>query len=332
MSRLSGKYTAQELLTLELKGGTPLIEGLLWEQDTVVLVGKEKSGKSIFGLQLACALTSAHPFLGQFEVPKSVPVAMIQAEGKLYNTKSNLERMTRVIPCDQTKLCFFYYPSIALDHPADVEYLIQQIDSWQRPEVIILDPLYMAMAGDLIDNQDARRMVANLRELAERYQATFIIIHHTHRAVFDRASGRVVEEGDDSIFGSFVWKAYPDNVFLLQKRTGKTRQFVGDTQRMDKTPTEMKLTLIGSGVEQDALYFALETQERSTPTVLLEHIPLQNSQQGITSAELVKLKGLSRMTTWRYLNDLKSRGLVGSPDLQAHPQVWYRVSPDGIIH
>ena len=243
MASLHGKYLATDLLALDLKGGTPLIDGLLWEQDTVMLVGKEKSGKSILGMQMACALTAGHPFLGQFEVPHPVYVAYLQAEGKLYNTKSNLERMLRAVPCDPVKLCFFYYPSIALDVEADLIQVKAQLDSWHRPEVLIIDPLYMAMAGDMIDNQDARRMVAALRQLAENYHATLLIIHHAHRPLYDKKSGQIKEEGDDSIFGSFVWKAFPDNVFLLQKRAGKVRQFLAETQRMDKSPTELTLTL-----------------------------------------------------------------------------------------
>ena len=57
MPRYEGFYPGESFLTTDLPGSHPLIDGLLWQDDHALLIGKEKSGKSILFLQLLCHLT-----------------------------------------------------------------------------------------------------------------------------------------------------------------------------------------------------------------------------------------------------------------------------------
>lgn len=322
MSSLIGRYLLSDLLTKELPGHAPVVDGLLWERDNIILVGKEKTGKSLFSMQLACSLTSCHPFLGEYNIPKPLTVAYIQAEGKLADTKWNFERMLRTIPCDQSKLSIFYYPGLALDTEEGLKHLKDQIDSWQRPDAIFLDPLYMLMQGDLIDNQHARRMVLHLRQLSEYYQALLWIVHHAHRPKFDQKKGIVLEEGDDALFGSFVWKAYPDNVYLLEREKGSKqgRTLYSGTQRLDRVAEQFNFLLQGSASQDDALYFELLPDSRANTTKILEHFP--DNGYAITIPDLAIKTGYSRATVWSIINKLLQSGSITTKDRQAHPIQW----------
>lgn len=322
MPSLTGRYLLSDLLSKELPGHSPVVEGLIWERDNIVLVGKEKTGKSIFSMQLACSLTSCHPFLGEYNIPKPLVVAYIQAEGKLADTKWSLERMLRTIPCDQSKLSIFYYPGLSIDTDEGLKFLKSEIDAWQKPDAIFLDPLYMLMQGDLIDNQDARKMVFNLRSLSEYYQALIWIVHHAHRPKFDPKKGIILEEGDDAIFGSFVWKAYPDNVYLLQKTVGSKqgRTLHGGTQRMDRVADRFDFLLQGSASQDDALYFELLPDTRANTTKIMEHFP--DNGFTITIPDLVTKTGYSRATIWSIINRLSQSGNIVTSDRQAHPIQW----------
>ena len=253
MSKLTGRYLARDLVTADLKGSSPLIENLLFERDNTILLGKEKSSKSILALQMACALSSGCPFLNSFNVPKPVDVVYLQAEGKLSGTRDNLLNMSRIVDVDLDRLMFLYYPSIPLDTKIGYTEIVSQINSWKRPEVIIIDPLYMAMSGDLKDDVASRRMVENMRMLSETYQATLVLVHHAHRPV--RREGVTINEGDDAIFGSFVWKAFPDNLIMLEKVQGhkNNRRLSCSTQRTGAIHEASELVLI----EPTPLYFEL---------------------------------------------------------------------------
>ena len=138
MSKLSGKYTASNLLATQLGGSKPLIENFLYESDNVLLVGKEKANKSTLAMQICCALSSGEPLFGELDVPRAIDCVYIQAEGKLASTQSNLKNMTRVIPMDGEKILFLYYPSIPLNKPEGINQIITDIDSWKRPELIVV--------------------------------------------------------------------------------------------------------------------------------------------------------------------------------------------------
>jgi len=281
VSKLNGRYLASELVKADLKGSAPLIMDILFERDNTVLLGKEKAGKSIFAMQMACALSVGGKFLGAYDVPKAVDVVYIQAEGKLANTQSNLLNMTKVIDADLDRILWLYYPSIPFDTPTGYDEIITQIASWRRPEVIILDPLYMAMSGDLKDDVTSRKMIENLRKLADAFEATTVLVHHAHRQVRDQ-KGHDINEGDNAIFGSFVWKAYPDHVLMIEKVQGHKnyRRLSCNTQRMGNIVESLDLVLI----EPTPLYFE-KKPENHRP---IDDLVLANISQDGTSIDQLK--------------------------------------------
>lgn len=249
-----------------MSGGKPLIDQFVYERDNILLVGKEKSNKSTFALQMCCNLTSAEPFLGEYDVPRSIDCAYLQAEGKLASTKSNLAQMSKVIPIDLKRLLFLYYPSIPLNKEEGYTQITGDIDSWRRPELIVVDPLYQSMTGDISNQPDSTSMTSNLRRLSEYYNCAILLVHHAHRPRRDD-SGNFVDEGDDSVFGSFVWKAFPDTVMLIEKVRGykNYRRYSSVTQRMGNVIDSLDLLL----VEPDPFY--LQVREGSPIDHLIEH-------------------------------------------------------------
>lgn len=240
----AGIYTVRELLKLEIKC-SPLVEGLLWERDNVFLVGGEKAGKSILAIQLAFSLTSGQSFLGEYTVVKPSKVLYIQAEGKLGETRDRIEKMLVANDCDIDNLHIAYFPHIALDTPDGYNMLVKYINDFKiEPNVVIFDPLYHCMQGSLIDEHAARKMTTHLRELGEKLSATIIVVHHTHKPIRTQ-NGNIIDEGDDGIFGSFVWKAWADHTLLFRvNKSTKVRVLSCNTQRSGKVVESEELLLI----------------------------------------------------------------------------------------
>ena len=286
MSKLQGKYTAEELLNAELSGSKPLIDQFLYERDNVLLVGKEKANKSTLALQMCCHLTSAEPLFGEYDIPRAIDCAYIQAEGKLASTQSNLRNMTKVIPIDKAKLLFLYYPAIPLNRPEGIKQAVADLDSWRRPELIVIDPLYQSMSGDISSQPDSTAMSANLRILSEHYNAAILLVHHAHRPRKNK-DGSIEDEGDEAIFGSFVWKAFPDSVWLIEKTKGfkNYRQYSCATQRMGNVVENLDLLLV------EPTPFYLQIREGQPIDTLVEN---NMNATPITIAEVMVKIGKTR--------------------------------------
>lgn len=318
MSKLSGKYLFSELRNAELKGSEPLIESVLYERDNTILLGREKAGKSIMALQMACALSSGSKFLGEYEVKKPVDVVYIQAEGKLANTQANFINMNKVIDADDNRMMLLYYPSIHLDAKEDFAEINANIDSWRKPDVIFIDPLYMAMSGDMKDDVDSRRMIEAVRNMAEKYQATIVLVHHAHKGIRAK-DGQIVEEGDDSIFGSFVWKAFPENILLLERSKGHKdyRKFSCQTQRMGNVFESLDLVLM----EPTPLYFQIKGEGKPIDELVLQNV----SHEGTNVGDLRMMIDRSYRHTIESLHRLVKDNRIERVNPNQNPSIYRRI-------
>lgn len=293
------------LLGESLPGGEPIVEGFLWRNDNSILFGKEKSGKSIIALQLAHCITTGEPFLGEFVVPTPLNVAYIQVEGKIHDTQDHIKKMNQVIPLEPSRFRAFYYPGVALDTEEGYRFITKEIDGWKRPEVIILDPLYMAMQGDMTLDKDARGMVYNVRRLMEYYNSTQLIIHHAHRTKYEQQSSRPINEGSDGIFGSFVWKAFVDQVFHME-RSGKRRHKIScDVSRMAKALEAMDLEM----VEPAPLFFRPRMEGMGAQR-LSEILACLGADPTLTIREVVEKTGMSERWVQYQMSSLLMDGKV----------------------
>lgn len=297
-------YTLNELLA-EVDESKPLIEGLLWERDNVFIVGHEKAGKSILGMQIAFALTSGQALFGEFNVMRKCTVLYVQTEGKLSETKDRTSQMMKVNDVDNEKYFLAYEPSIALDTIDGYERFVKKInDRGIKPDVIILDPLYHSMSGSMIDEQDSRKMTVNLRRLSDLYDATIIVVHHTHKPIRSR-EGDLIDEGDNAIFGSFVFKAWADHILLFKKVKDKTRILSCDTQRSGKVMGREELYLVG----EPYLSFERKSDENK-PYELTVRKTIEKAEGGITRVELMTVTNLSASAVDKSVRKLIKAGEV----------------------
>ena len=204
-------------LTLITEENEVIVDGLLWKGQTVLLIAPEKAGKSVLALQLACCLTKAQPLFGKLAIPRPRTVLYMQFEGTRVGTQRRLISMGQAIPMEKNNFLHLFAAGIAMDTEEGYRKIITMLDEHSlSPDVFIIDPLYMCLSGGLCSEQSARSFIQTVRRLIDKYDATILIAHHTHRPKADEF-GRPIDEGDNAIFGSFVWKAFADHTLLLTK-------------------------------------------------------------------------------------------------------------------
>lgn len=238
--------TGEELFELNEEPDKYLIEDILWENDNVILLAKEKVGKSIFSLQMACSLSCGESFLDKFEIPEPMEVFYVQTESTRSDTIQRLKAMTSKsgIGWNPKKFYLMTEYGLALDREDGYKYLKHEIDKiGMKPKVIFIDPLYMSMVGSLIDDQVSRATMKNLRRLNFDYGSAILVVHHEHRPRKSK-EGNIINEGDNAIMGSFVWKAFPSHILHLKMMQNKIRVLKCQTQRSNRVMEDLKLDLI----------------------------------------------------------------------------------------
>lgn len=239
---LSGK----ELMNINDEPDNYLIEGMLWENNHIMILAKEKVGKSIFSLQMAMALSSGESFLGEYEVPEPMQVLYIQTESTRHETIQRLKSMTsdHGVGWNEDNFFLLTIHSLNLDRQDGLESLISMIRAKNiRPRVIILDPLYMSMEGGLSDEKASRSMSKNIRKLGEIFKSATVTVHHEHRPRMNQ-EGKYFKEGDNAVMGSFVWKAFPNHIIHLTMKADGKRVLSCSTQRSDRVIKGMELELV----------------------------------------------------------------------------------------
>lgn len=239
-------FSGTELMNLPPDPDNYLVESMLWEQQCVMLLAKEKVGKSIFAVQMACALSCGRPFLDHYEVSEPMQVLYIQTESTREETTERLRSMVQEggVSWNPDNFHLLHTEALALDTEHGLSTLIGLINTKSlRPKVIFLDPLYMSMQGSLNEELSARHMCGNIRRLIAAYNCAVVVPHHEHRPRYMKDSSEPMDEGDNAVMGSFVWKSFVSHVLHLRKKTDGLRALTCTTQRSDRVIKDMDMVL-----------------------------------------------------------------------------------------
>ena len=313
-------YSGQDLLNIKSEDDKYIVEDILWEKDVVFLVGDAKAGKSILSMQIACSLTSGDPFLKTYEVYKPCSVLYVQMEGSLYESVSRMKEMVYPdmgINWEPSLFNLLYCKSLSLDTQEGMNSFMSVIDKMPvKPEVIFIDPLYMAMQGDLIDNQASRQMVKNLRIIKDTLNCVMVILHHEHRQKRDREGMFINESGSQSIFGSFVWRAFASHVISLKKRDDGVRILSCDTQRSGKVIENIELRMI----QPHPLQFELVGDEQNP--YVMETLECIKNNGAMLVKDIITKSKLSRSAVTHSLCVLQKDKKIHKVDPKRRPALY----------
>lgn len=318
-----GCYSGHELMKLELKKREFLVDQLIRERDSVLLVGGEKAGKSLLIKQLMMSLTSReHPFLDKFEVMRECNVSYVQIEGELVDTQDRVRRMMKVVDFNPDRFQLIFAAPMALETAQGTQKLMEDIASQHNPDVIIIDPLYFAFNGDLSANDVVRKVLGHIREIKDYFGCSFILVHHTHRVKFSN-QGKLIQEGDDAVFGSSALKWWPDSMmFFTYNKKREVREFRCTTQRSGDILDKIELVL----EQPDPLYFRpLEEEDTIHGTAIRELL----DSQSLSRFQICEKLGISKASFYREVKLLIKEGKVTKTEHQK-PVLFHRASVSSV--
>lgn len=193
-----------------------LAEDFLYKRTCTMVAADPGSGKSTVFTQAILEMSAGHPVFGYFHVPRPVNTYYIQLEGSFDET---LERIGYMEP-----VCLPDYDNLVWDMPSmlncmdmiSVTQTLQRIQRWDKiPDLIVVDPIYMAIMGDLAKGEVSSALVHFAQRLKRAFDCAVILIHHTHRTKYSNEGTKVHEE--DPYYGSQWLKAHVDVGYHLKK-------------------------------------------------------------------------------------------------------------------
>lgn len=296
------------------KPSKPLVRHILYRDDVVLLLGSEKAGKSILAQQLAFCCTSGDKFLGKYDVIEPLNVVYFQTEGKENEGVDRRIRMETGVPINKSRYAHFYKKFFPIDIDAYRDFLVKGIEMlpW-APQLLIIDALYMAMTGDLIDNKEVRKLIANVSYVIEKFDLTTIVVHHETKQEYDKETHEPIDKGDKASYGSVFLRAWVDHILYLKKIGGRTCILRCDTQRSGKMLEKETLVLIGDAKSDNAhepLHFEINEEHNATAQAVLAMLRIQKS---LTTEELSKTLGLAHSTIYKATRQLISDKKIVEP-------------------
>lgn len=299
-----GFYSGVDFISKEFPKKDWLIEGFIRERDAIILVGTPKVGKSVLTLQIICSLTTQHPLFDKFNILRACNVTYLQLEGDIADTQDRAKRMMKSVEFDATKFSIGYLPPLKLNEIKEAKGLIIDIEMIHKPDVIIIDCAYFAFRGKMSDDDVVREFLGNLRIIKDHFNCTLILIHHTHKIRKDQ-KGNVILEGDEAMFGSQFFAAWPDHIlfFVFDEKTG-TRILQCNTQRSGTIEPATKLRM----VQPDPLYFQDVTNIDVFDSKLFQE--MESCKQMLDAQSWCNKTGIAKRTFYVTIKKLMLEGII----------------------
>lgn len=197
------------------------LNDLIEAEDLCMLFGLEGGGKSYFAQLMSMVLAAGADWYGKLVAPTPRKVLYVPTEGSEYDIAERFEYPWQFLADYQRRLrenwSYWIPPRLDMSKPSGVKLLKEASKDY---DVVFIDSLYSAFSGSVSDDAKIGDALAGIREARAPGQAV-VVIHHEHRPRRDQ-DGEYLDEGLESIAGSFAVKAFFSQIWRYQKYTSQT--------------------------------------------------------------------------------------------------------------
>ena len=202
-------------------------EGVLHVQNKLIMYGREGIGKSMLAMNLDMCLVGRTPWSG-FEIKGDHTVTYLQMEiphPLLHKRLTKMFGAWKVLYGDRNgRMSDGFYvwtePFLKLDNTTGYKILRAHLEK-VRPSILIIDPLYKALSGNILDPNSVRAFVDSMDALMTEFGFSLVLIHHTRK-------GKIDEEADlnpnEDMLGSAVFSWWADTIVKVVKKGEKDRK------------------------------------------------------------------------------------------------------------
>jgi len=208
--------TEQDLEELGEDETPEVIEGLLKEGGSLMIVSPGGLIKSWLGQHIAQCQASGSDFLGRYAVREGNSL-IVDAENLPKEIRARLRMIRKSLGIEITnRVCLLSKPEFLLDNEKNVDDLIGLLRGVERMTIII-DPLIRFHTGNENSAQDMSRVTRALNRMQRELGATIILMQHQTKPGF------MAPKGIHAVRGSSELYAWPDMVLMCDRKDGEYR-------------------------------------------------------------------------------------------------------------
>lgn len=277
---LPPSYTFSQFTTLDFPEHPEIIsDGVLPLTGKFILGAAKGVGKTIYMGQTAVEIASGEPNLGLFDIPEPKRVMIFQKEVQDKDFGDRMEQVARRYgarfnPENLILLRIEDVQDVKLDTMPGRHKLRQFIDR-DRPQVVMLDPIYLFHNADEDKAKDVKSLLEYLDSLSFEFNVAFMISHHLKKADLDFRTKRVMHQTMRDFRGSGVWTDWANTVFWMNDQ-GNNRVLLETFMRNGRTePPVIVLTK-----NRDFACFEAEIQDHPTDMLEYELVKVLNTLTG----------------------------------------------------
>lgn len=215
-------WDKDELKNANLPPLVELIEGVMSDEGVYLFAGQDKSGKSLFAMNLALAIASDRPKFLDWNIKKHGPVVYWNNELSDRQMKRRLNQMD--IPTSHP-VKFINEKGVRFDE--NIEEILD-ICKQYNPVLVIVDCHYRVTTKDKDYGNAIQAVLENYGRIKEEVGCTLLVIHHTKK------SARGERAGSEQAMGSHTFAMSSDGNFQMKRsETDPEKRIVFDTGNRD---------------------------------------------------------------------------------------------------
>jgi len=294
---------------LALKNAAPdkipsLVDGLLLQVGTSMLVAKPKTGKSSLAMQLAVSVAEGRDFLGKSTLCGDVLYLML--EGPIGVVQQNLKKLGYT---EKHGTVHVVHEQMPYRGTEGLERLEETIKSLPKLRLVIVDPAPKLLR--LIDSFDPGEVGVAIERLEQ-----FAKNHKLHLMFLVHAKKKETDDAGDAAMGSTSFRGGTDSNFFMVK--SGAQRILSTEQRWG---VALEPTLLSFDAETNSMHLGMtveaeeearhEGKERKTVERIEQELwDALSAEENPTQGELLKAVTGKNLTKLRVLEQMVSCGRI----------------------
>ncbi len=209
--------SAQDLIDWVPPKVTTLIGGsssaILVPRGTMVIYGRWGSFKSMLALDLSLKAPWGKHWLGYQTAGFGVYYLQIEVTTTMMRGRlMKYMEGNSILPPARLRISTQPWFKIEYDKQNSLGLELYQY----KPDLLIIDPITKAMAGDLTSNVDGQRVVDLCDQLAERYNCAVCIVGHIRKPSTDETGTETTEHMEHELIGTSIFADWADTMISMR--------------------------------------------------------------------------------------------------------------------
>lgn len=186
-----------------------LEKGILYTGCKAIFYGKYKSLKTMLALNLALSLSSGEHWLGLETIDAGCEVFYLQLEVGPELFQQRVRKLGQSFPDRKHPLTLWMEPIVKLDQMDGISALREHLSHYS-PKVVMIDPVFKIMSGDISVQRDVVKLLDNIDAIINEFKCAVILVSHPRKGKY---------EGDDvdDLLGSSLFLDWGESFIKVNR-------------------------------------------------------------------------------------------------------------------